>query len=164
MTLPIDSCAILIIEDDADIAYLLRHVLQALGLKNLNFASSGRAALAMVMERPFDIIVTDWEMRPMDGVEFVKNLRTHVQPPNRHAPVIMITGRTAAEDVVTARDAGITEFVAKPFSASDLCARMLAVVKNQRHFVVAEDFAGPDRRRKHRLPPDGKLKREEDSA
>lgn len=164
MTLPIDTCAILIVEDDADLAYLLRHVLQALGLKNLTFVTNGRAALAKVLERPFDIIISDWEMRPMSGIDFIRSLRTQVPAPNRYTPVIMVTGRTAVEDVILARDAGITEFVAKPFSTSDLCARMLAVVKNQRHFVVAGDFTGPDRRRKHRLPPDGKLKREEDGA
>lgn len=159
-----ERCAILVVENDADIAYLLRQVLMSLGFKNLTFASNGRDALSKVLEQPFDVILTDWEMRPMSGIDFVRNLRGIVPPPNQFTPVIMVTGRTAIEDVKLARDVGVTEYMAKPFSAKDLVHRLLSVIKNPRQFVIASEFAGPDRRRRAASPPDGTKKREEDGV
>lgn len=157
-------CSILVIEDDTDLAFLLRQVLISLGFKNLTFASNGRDALDKVLGKHFDVIISDWEMKPMNGIDFVRNLRGLVPPPNKYTPVIIVTGRTAMEDVVIARDAGITEFMAKPFCANDLARRLLSVIKNPRQFVIASEFAGPDRRRRKAAPPDGSKKREEDGV
>lgn len=158
-----ELCKILIAEDDPDLSYLLRQVLLALGFRNLTVTMSGRAALDRALgNQQFDLILTDWEMKPMSGIEFVRNLRQLAAPANRYAPVIMLTGRTSREDVKRARDVGITEFLAKPFAASDLLKRIQSVVKNPRQFVIADQYSGPDRRRKTAAPPDGRKKRLED--
>lgn len=158
----LDKFAILLAEDDHSLSNLVKQVLQSLGFKNVTVASNGRIALEKALERPFQIIITDWEMKPMSGIEFVKNLRTLVPVPNRYAPVLMFTGRTSIDDVKTARDIGVNEFLAKPFTAAELSKRMLLAIQNPRQFVVSSYYVGPDRRRKTTLPPDGKKKRAED--
>ena len=158
----LDRFSILLAEDDHFLSNLLKQVLQSLGFKNVTVASNGRVALEKSLDRSFQIIITDWEMKPMSGIEFVKNLRTFVPAPNRYAPVLMFTGRTSVEDVKTARDIGVNEFLAKPFTAAELSKRMLLAIQQPRQFVVSSHYVGPDRRRKTAAPPDGKKKREED--
>lgn len=158
----LDKFPILLVEDDHDLCYLVKQVLQSLGFRNVTSASNGRVALEKALEQNFKIVITDWEMKPMSGIEFVKYLRTLVPAPNRYAPVLMFTGRTAMEDVQAARDAGVNEFLAKPFTASELSKRLLSSIQNPRPFVTAKEYAGPDRRRRKATPPDGRAKRAED--
>ena len=158
----LDRFSILLAEDDHSLSNLVKQVLQSLGFRNVTTAQNGRVALEKALDRSFQIIITDWEMKPMSGIEFVKNLRTFVPAPNRYAPVLMFTGRTSVEDVKTARDIGVNEFLAKPFTAAELSKRMLLAIKHPRQFVVSSHYVGPDRRRKTAAPPDGKKKREDD--
>ncbi len=160
----LDKFGILLVEDEPDLTYLVKQVLQSLGFKNVTAVSNGRQALEKVLEHTYKIIITDWEMKPMSGIEFVKYLRTLVPAPNCYTPVLMFTGRTSLADVEMARDAGVNEFLAKPFSASELSKRLLTSIQNPRQFIFAEEYAGPDRRRRQATPPDGKLKREEDTS
>ena len=158
----LDKFPVLLVEDEPDLSYLVKQVLQSLGLTNITTAPNGRVALEKALEKNFKIILTDWEMKPMSGIDFVRYLRTLVPPPNRYAPVLMFTGRTALEDVQHARDAGVNEFLAKPFSAAQLSKRLLSSIQHPRQFITAEDYAGPDRRRKVVPVPEEKLKRAED--
>jgi CheY-like chemotaxis protein len=160
--LSLDKFPVLLVEDDAGLSDLVKQVLRSLGFTNVTTAANGRIALERSLERNFKIILTDWEMKPMSGIEFVRYLRTLVPPPNRYAPVLMFTGRTSLEDVQYARDAGVNEFLAKPFSASELSKRLLSSIQHPRQFITAEEYAGPDRRRKRENAPDGKFKRAED--
>ena len=84
----------------------------------------------------------------MDGLEFVRLLRTATNSPNPFVPVIMLTAHTETKRVMEARDAGITEFLAKPISAQQLGSRIRAVIEHPRPFVRAESYIGPDRRRR----------------
>lgn len=159
----LDKFAILLVEDDHSLSNLVKQVLQSLGFKNVTVANNGRVALEKALEKTYKVIITDWEMKPMGGLEFVKYLRTIVPAPNRYAPVMMFTGRTSMEDVKTARDAGVNEFLAKPFTAAELSKRLLLAIQHPRQFIVASEYVGPDRRRKSILPPpDGKKKRADD--
>jgi len=109
-----------------------------------------------------DMIITDWRMSPMDGINFIKYLRTHEDSPNRFIPIIMLTGNVEREHVETARDVGINEFVIKPFSAKTLCDRITLLIDNPRSFIMTGQFIGPDRRRHNALiPPGGIEKRKE---
>ena len=86
-------------------------------------------------------------MKPMDGLEFTRRVRNDEHSPNPFVPIIMITGHTEKHRVEAARDAGVTEFLAKPITAHNLFARIAEIVERPRAFVRCDNYFGPDRRR-----------------
>jgi DNA-binding response OmpR family regulator len=96
----------------------------------------------------YDIIITDLEMKPLTGIEFVDLVRTSRKSPNPYIPVIMVTAFTDRERVEKARDHGVTEFLAKPFTVESLLSRLAAIIEKPRAFVRTADYFGPDRRRR----------------
>jgi len=150
---------VLIADDDRRIAMIVRQVLDSLGFKEIRTAKDGESALAILSADRVDMLITDWQMAPMDGISLIKYLRTSEDSPNRFIPIIMMTGNAEREHVEVARDVGVTEFVVKPFSARTLCDRIMLLIDNPRSFVMSKRFVGPDRRRRALNPPDGKEKR-----
>lgn len=155
----LDKVSVLIAEDDKITLKLLRDVLLHLGFKDLEFVEDGSAAIDVMRRKEIDLVICDWKMRPMDGLEFVKFIRNSPDSPDRFVPVIMLTGRAEVASVMEARDVGVTEYLIKPFSVKALCERIIEVVENPRDFVIANAYKGPDRRRKDSQPPDGQEKR-----
>ncbi len=129
---------------------LIRNVVLTLGVKDVVEASDGAAAIEELKVSRVDLVLCDMKMEPMGGLEFVKRLRSDPENPYRFVPVIMITAYAELETVADARDAGVSEFMAKPISADALDKRIQRVLKDKRHFVEASDFAGPDRRRSNK--------------
>ncbi len=154
----------LVVDDNRHMRSLVRSVLQALGTRHIEEATDGADAYARLGTYTADIIICNWQMSPMDGLDFVRLLRTDSNSPNPFVPVIMLTAHTEAKRVVEARDAGVTEFLAKPFSAHQLYSRIRAIIEHPRPFVRAQSYVGPDRRR--RKDPDfkGPGRRTEDTA
>ncbi len=150
---------VLIADDDRRIALIVRQVLESLGFKEIVVACDGSQALKFLQTNKIDMVITDWQMSPMDGINLVKFLRTSDVSPNRFMPIIMLTGNAEREHVEKARDIGVTEFVVKPFSAKTLCSRIALLIDNPRSFIFSKQFVGPDRRRRSILPPDGTEKR-----
>jgi DNA-binding response OmpR family regulator len=87
-------------------------------------------------------------MKPMDGLEFTREIRLSKRSINPFMPIIMITGHTEKHRVEAARDAGVTEFLAKPITPHSLYSRLAEIVERPRAFVRSESYFGPDRRRK----------------
>lgn len=124
------------------------NALKYLGVGQVFQARNGETAYQVfVKERP-DIVITDWEMEPVDGLELVKWIRRDRMSPKRNVPVIMMTGYAASIRVAYARDQGITEFLVKPFTANELARRLAYVIDHPRDFVETPVFFGPDRRRR----------------
>ena len=144
----------LVVDDSSHMRSLVRSVLHGLGAKHIEEATDGADAYARLCTYAADVVICDWQMSPMDGLEFVRLLRTATNSPNPFVPVIMLTAHTETKRVMEARDAGITEFLAKPISAQQLGSRIRAVIEHPRPFVRAESYIGPDRRR--RQDPDFK--------
>ncbi len=94
-----------------------------------------------------DLIVSDYLMEGVDGNLFLHWIRTNRDVPDRFVPYIMVSGAADQFVVEQARDTGVTEFMAKPFSARSVADRILAVVNTPRRFVLAPGYFGPDRRR-----------------
>ena len=147
---------VLIADRDARVAKLVRHILLKLGFKIIMVARDGENALKLMQENRVDMLVTDWHMEPMDGIELINYIRTDPAFINNALPIIMLTGKAEKYDVEFARDQGITEFDIKPFSAKTLSNRIAQVIDNPRAFIAAERYTGPDRRRKRpqTLPED----------
>jgi len=113
---------------------------------------SSTEALEFMQNQSIDLLITEWVLKPLDGVELVRQVRLAKNSINRGVPIIMLTGRGEAVDVQTARDAGITEFLVKPFDIRALYERLEHVVEKPRWFVISHRFVGPDRRRRAALP------------
>ncbi len=144
---PIQELNVLIVDDDRHMRMLIRNVVFALGVKDVMEAGDGAAALEELKSSRADLVLCDMKMEPVGGLEFVKQLRSDPDNPCRFVPVIMITAYAELQTVADARDAGVSEFMAKPISADALNKRIQRVLEDQRQFVEAQDFAGPDRRR-----------------
>src|SRR5205814_7236960 len=92
-------------------------------------------------------VITDWAMPIFDGLELTQMIRQPGANNNPYVPIIMLTGHSEKKRVIAARDAGVTEFLAKPISAKGLYQRILNVVANPRPFIRTRTYFGPDRRR-----------------
>lgn len=137
-------------EDDQSMRALLRDMLAAFGIKEIEVVSDGRKAFDALRHFPADLVITDWVMEAIDGLEFTRLVRTAPASPNPYIPIIMLTSQSTADRVLQARDSGITEFLIKPLTANGLYNRIASIVQNPRRFVRADDFFGPDRRRADR--------------
>ncbi len=161
-----EKLSMLVVEDTQPMQKLLVSVLEALGVKNIQTSTNGEEAFREFCRNNHDIVLSDWAMTPMDGIELTRLIRKSPLTPNRLAPVILITGYSAWPRVEEARDAGVTEFLVKPFTANDLARRIAHVINKPRDFIETQDFFGPDRRRRRDIETNynGPPRRAEDRA
>jgi len=138
----------MIVEDNPFMRIILKQLLRALGVIEMAEATDGAQAFSVMKTFEPDIILIDWEMQPLDGLDFVKLVRTGDDSPNQYVPMIMVTGHSEQNKVTQARDAGINEMLIKPLSARTLFSRIRAVIERPRPFVETKSYFGPDRRRK----------------
>ncbi|MBM3548935.1 MAG: response regulator [Alphaproteobacteria bacterium] len=150
----LDRLAVLIVDDNQHMRSLVRTILESLGVSQIMEARDGAHALEKMSQTQVDLLVADWNMEPMDGLDLTRHLRTSPESPDQFVPVIMLSGHTERARVMQARDAGVTEFMAKPVSARSLYARIVSIIENPRPFVRTNDYFGPDRRRQM-LPFEG---------
>lgn len=148
MALNFKNLHILIVEDISPMRDLTTSVLKAQGIGKVSYAADGQKGFEAFCHLNPDIVLTDWQMPIMNGLEMVKLIRTNPRSPNKMVPIIMMTGYGSPVKISDARDHGITEFLVKPFSAKDLSKRILHIIKSPRDFIITEKYAGPDRRRK----------------
>ena len=154
----------LVVEDNPHMRALLRAILMGLGVSEVHEAPDGGQAFRALQRIEPDFVLTDLMMAPMDGIAFVHELRNSPQSPNPFLPVIMVSGHTERARILAARDAGVTEFVAKPITANNLFLRIVEIVERPRPFVRGAGYFGPDRRRKNDAFYVGPWRREEDRA
>lgn len=135
----------------ADLPYmatLTGSMLRTLGIKQVTEVNDS-AALERALERnTYDVVIVDDAIAPTDAIDITRTLRASEQSPNRHVPLLMTFTVADKGRVITARDAGVTEFLIKPLSANVIGLRLTQTLANPRAFVAAEAYVGPDRRRK----------------
>ena len=118
---------VLIVEDEQDIAGLIKHTLERGGEIEAQTVDSGDAALKAVTDRPPDLMILDLNLPVMGGLEVCRVLRS--RPQTAKLPIIMLTARTGESDRVTGLDVGADDYVTKPFSLRELAARVRAVLR-----------------------------------
>jgi len=118
---------VLIVEDEPDIAGLIKHTLERGGNADARIVSSGDAALKAVADRAPDLIILDLNLPVVGGLEVCRILRSRADGP--HVPIIMLTARTSEDDRVTGLEHGADDYVTKPFSLRELAARVRAVLR-----------------------------------
>ena len=141
------SLKILLIEDNQHMRSIVTAILKGSGIRNVREARDGAEGLEMLRQYPADIALVDFNMDPIDGVEFTKMLRNAADSSNPYLPIIMITGHSEKSRVIQARDSGVNEFVVKPLTARALLGRMDSVIMRPRPFIRCKTYFGPDRRR-----------------
>src|SRR5665213_979056 len=135
----------LVIDDNAHMRRMLRTLLHGFGAREVHEAEDGAAGLESFTQHLPDIVITDWAMPIFDGLELTQMIRQPGANPNPYVAIIMLTGHSEKKRVVSARDAGVTEFLAKPISAKGLYQRIVNVVANPRQFIKTKTYFGPDR-------------------
>lgn len=162
MAYDFSDVSVLIVEDNQPMVDLLKSLLEAYGITKVYTAKDGDEGFELFKKELPDLILSDWMMKPVDGISFTRRVRNDASSPNKFAPVILMTGFSEKRRVMQARDAGVTEFLVKPFNARDLYRRIVQIIERPRQFVRSEDFFGPDRRRKRESSYAGPRRRDED--
>lgn len=139
---------VMVVDDNRHMRFLVRTILNTFAIRSISEAEDGSDALKNLKTFAADLIITDWLMEPLDGLDFTRMIRTSSDSMNPFVPIILLTGHTELARVMEARDAGITEFLAKPVSPLMLYKRMTDIIEYPRQFIRADRFTGPDRRRK----------------
>jgi len=151
---PLVGVRVLVVDDHAFTASLIRDLLYAAGAQSVTVARDGEEALSALRYCQPHLVITDWRMPVMDGLGFTRIVRrAAVKPdkrvPNPRVPIILLSAHASVKAVETARLAGVTEVLAKPFTTATLIQRIVAATADPRAFVVAGDYVGPDRRRRN---------------
>ncbi|HEY8614810.1 response regulator [Phenylobacterium sp.] len=146
---------LLIVDDNRNAAEIVRSVLASVGAKDMVLAATAERAFEDLQGGAFDMLIVDQNLGKGDeGIRLVQRVRTDPRSSNPYLPILMLTGYTEQRRVQAARDAGVTEFLSKPFTIVGLLRRIEALIHAPRPFVRSEDYFGPDRRR--RQDPDYK--------
>lgn len=155
---------VLVVDDSHHMRQLVRRILYAFGCQAIHDAADGTQAMSMLQKHQIDILIVDWMMKPMDGIALTKKIRQGDLVPNPYVPVIMLTAHTTIQNILQAREAGVTEYLAKPITPRGLLSRLHMVIGNPRPFVRTNEFFGPDRRRKDSSFYEGPERREDAGA
>lgn len=116
---------ILIVDDYKTMLRIVRNLLKTLGFENVDEATDGSMALQMIGVKQYGLIISDWNMEPMSGYELLKNVRGNEK--TRNIPFIMVTAESKTENVIAAKQAGVSNYIVKPFNAETLKMKMEAV-------------------------------------
>jgi two-component system chemotaxis response regulator CheY len=109
---------VLIVDDQNSVRQMTRMILEEIGVRTIHEADNGKNALAVSSVQPLDLVISDFNMPEMDGIEFLRGMRGH--PMSRKVPFILLTGRGDRELVVKAAQAGANNYLIKPFTAAIL--------------------------------------------
>jgi CheY-like chemotaxis protein len=156
---PLRKVRVLIVDDQPLMRKLVSQMLHGWGFTDVTITSSGREALEHILRQPVDLIISDWRMGEMNGIELLGAIRDSRDPVVSRIPFIFLTGNAELSDVQTARDTGMNEYLIKPFTAAELMRRVRSVIESPRSFVKAPAYRGPDRRRRAVAPPQGEERR-----
>ena len=139
---------VLVVESTPEMFRLFKDVLVMLGVpqKNIEAAYSCEEGFEKFAKGKHDLIITDWLQSPDKGIELLGHIRTNPDSPNQFAPVIMTAGSGHFSRVIKSRDAGVSDYLVKPFAAADLATRITRVIEKPRPFVLSRIYTGPDRR------------------
>lgn len=154
----LERVSVLVVDDSAFMRTLLFRVFHVLGSRQIHKAGDGQEAIEVLKSvaadragrldpGAIDLIVSDYFMAPLDGLMLLRWVRRSDQSPDRFMPFFMVSAADR-EVVAEARDAGVTEFIGKPFSVSSVLSKLGALIDRPRQFVFTGGYFGPDRRRR----------------
>ena len=119
---------ILVIDDFKTMRRIVGGLLTQIGFKNIDEAEDGTAALAKINEKQYKFIISDWNMEPMSGFELLQKIRASDNADIKSLPFIMVTAESKPENIIKAKQAGVNNYIVKPFNAETLKSKMMAVL------------------------------------
>jgi len=119
---------ILIVDDYKTMLRIIRNLLKQLGFNNVDEATDGSMALQKLRDKDYGLVISDWNMEPMTGIQLLREVRADSKL--RALPFIMITAESKTENVVAAKEAGVNNYIVKPFNAATLKTKLSSVLGN----------------------------------
>ena len=116
---------VLIVDDYNTMLRIMRNLLRQLDFNNVEEATNGETALNTLRRDPFDLIISDWNMAPMTGLDLLRSVRGEEKL--KRIPFIMVTAESKTENVITAKQAGVSNYIVKPFNAETLRMKIESV-------------------------------------
>jgi two-component system chemotaxis response regulator CheY len=120
---------VLVVDDFKTMRRIVGNLLLQLGFKNIDEAIDGTDALAKIAEKPYQLIISDWNMEPMSGFELLQKIRSS-DGALKAIPFIMVTAESKPENIIKAKQAGVNNYIVKPFNAETLKTKLAAVLGN----------------------------------
>jgi len=120
------NMSILIVDDYKTMLRIIRNLLKQLGFNDVDEAIDGSSALAKLRDKDFGLVISDWNMEPMSGLQLLKEVRADVKL--KEIPFIMITAESKSENVIAAKEAGVSNYIVKPFNAATLKGKLSTVL------------------------------------
>ena len=117
---------VLVVDDYKTMVRIIINLLREIGFKNMDEAADGSSALALMAQKEYGLVISDWNMEPMSGLQLLKEVRAN--PSFKKIPFIMVTAEVKLENVVAAKNAGVSNYIVKPFSADTLRQKISAVL------------------------------------
>jgi two-component system chemotaxis response regulator CheY len=117
---------VLIVDDYNTMLRIIRNLLNQIGFKDVDEAADGTQALEMFNQKNYGMVISDWNMEPMSGYDFLKHVRAGAH--NKDVPFIMITAESKTENVIKAKQAGVSNYIVKPFNAETLKGKIESVL------------------------------------
>ncbi|HJL41563.1 MAG TPA: response regulator [Myxococcales bacterium LLY-WYZ-16_1] len=125
MSLPDKNIRILSVDDFSTMRRIVKNILKQLGYTNVDEAENGAAALEALRDKPYDLVISDWNMPVKSGIELLKEVRS--DPNLKEVPFLMVTAEAEKDNVVEAMDAGVSNYLLKPFTAKTLEEKMSGI-------------------------------------
>ena len=160
--LKLDKVSVLVVDDNQQSLDILGQVLSGFGVRSIQKCESAKDAMKALGSQVFDFIVSESNMVDQDGFAFVRGVRRMRGQPNALIPILMVTSHARTSQVHKARDSGANFLVAKPITPKVLLDRIVWVAKEERMFIEAPNYVGPERRFQRLGPPPGMTGRRKD--
>ncbi len=119
---------VLIVDDYKTMLRIIRNLLKQLGFNNVDEATDGSDALSKLRAKRYELVISDWNMEPMTGLQLLREVRADEEL--KGMPFIMITAESKTENVVAAKEAGVNNYIVKPFNAATLKTKLTSVIGN----------------------------------
>ncbi len=119
---------VLIVDDYKTMLRIIRNLLKQLGFHNVDEATDGAAALSKLRDKDYGLVISDWNMEPMSGLQLLKEVRADEKL--KGMPFVMITAESKSENVIAAKEAGVSNYIVKPFNAATLKTKLSSVLGN----------------------------------
>lgn len=117
---------ILTVDDNKTMLRIIHNLLTQIGFSNVDEASNGMMALEKLKEKKYELIISDWNMEPMSGIELLKNVRATEKL--KMIPFLMITAESRTENVIAAKQAGVSNYIVKPFNSETLKTKLISIL------------------------------------